>query len=345
MAKWGEGDPRWIVEARPDGTNVNNWHWTEKNASHWSNDRLKQLLVGLTFDIDLANVRTTELSKCDGEATVNNRKAKLIFFYEWDVSVKWTGRHKDSDEDITGSIQVPNLSDENDADDLDITVSCKSNSKESSEVRQMMQRMAIPKVRNQLASYVRELKEEYGKDMILPTNKGSSSPAAKPSAAPSPAAPAAKSVPGAAPASSGASSSASSVSTSRVQEKCEFQAAPEDVFNVFVDKERTQAFTRGSAQLEPTPGGKFTLLGGNVEGNFVELVRNEKIVQKWRMNTWPSGHYSTVTLLFTSSPNGCLLKLKQDNVPTSSLESTKEGWHRYYFESIKMTFGFGAALM
>lgn len=27
MAKWGQGDPRWIVEERADGTNVNNWHW------------------------------------------------------------------------------------------------------------------------------------------------------------------------------------------------------------------------------------------------------------------------------------------------------------------------------
>lgn len=27
MAKFGELDPRWIVEVRPDGTNVNNWHW------------------------------------------------------------------------------------------------------------------------------------------------------------------------------------------------------------------------------------------------------------------------------------------------------------------------------
>lgn len=27
MAKWGHGDPRWIVEERPDATNVNNWHW------------------------------------------------------------------------------------------------------------------------------------------------------------------------------------------------------------------------------------------------------------------------------------------------------------------------------
>jgi len=43
MAKWGEGDPRWIVEERPDATNVNNWHWTEKNATPWSKDRLHQL--------------------------------------------------------------------------------------------------------------------------------------------------------------------------------------------------------------------------------------------------------------------------------------------------------------
>ena len=41
MAKWGEGDPRWIVEERPDATNVNNWHWTEKNADAWSKAKIK----------------------------------------------------------------------------------------------------------------------------------------------------------------------------------------------------------------------------------------------------------------------------------------------------------------
>ena len=41
MAKWGEGDPRWIVEERPDATNVNNWHWTEKNADAWSKAKIR----------------------------------------------------------------------------------------------------------------------------------------------------------------------------------------------------------------------------------------------------------------------------------------------------------------
>ena len=31
----------------------------------------------------------TEMSKCEGEARANNRKAKLIFFYEWDIEFKW----------------------------------------------------------------------------------------------------------------------------------------------------------------------------------------------------------------------------------------------------------------
>jgi hypothetical protein len=33
MAKWGEGDPRWLVESREDGKNVNGWHWVRCCAS------------------------------------------------------------------------------------------------------------------------------------------------------------------------------------------------------------------------------------------------------------------------------------------------------------------------
>jgi activator of HSP90 ATPase len=50
MAKWGEGDPRWIVEERADATNVNNWHWTEKNATLWSKDKLKDLFTSVKVE-------------------------------------------------------------------------------------------------------------------------------------------------------------------------------------------------------------------------------------------------------------------------------------------------------
>ena len=44
MAVWGKGDPRWIVEERPDAHNVNNWHWSEKDATEWSKKEIKRLM-------------------------------------------------------------------------------------------------------------------------------------------------------------------------------------------------------------------------------------------------------------------------------------------------------------
>ena len=32
-----------------------------------------------------------DVDKCDGEARANNRKGKLIFFYEWEIALKWKG--------------------------------------------------------------------------------------------------------------------------------------------------------------------------------------------------------------------------------------------------------------
>ncbi|XP_035214089.1 activator of 90 kDa heat shock protein ATPase homolog 1-like, partial [Stegodyphus dumicola] len=90
MAKWGEGDPRWLVEERPDATNVNNWHWTEKNACQWSKEKFNEILIGTKMETDFASCEITEITKCNGDAVVNNRKAKLIFFYEWGLEMKWT---------------------------------------------------------------------------------------------------------------------------------------------------------------------------------------------------------------------------------------------------------------
>lgn len=53
MAKLGEGDPRWIVEERADAKNVNNWHWSDKDATGWSINKIKELLKGSKIENDL----------------------------------------------------------------------------------------------------------------------------------------------------------------------------------------------------------------------------------------------------------------------------------------------------
>lgn len=63
MAKWGEGDPRWLVEDRSDGKNVNKWHWEEFNKIEWAKARLSELLVGFQTE----GVTITRLKDVSGE--------------------------------------------------------------------------------------------------------------------------------------------------------------------------------------------------------------------------------------------------------------------------------------
>lgn len=192
MAKWGEGDPRWIVEERPDATNVNNWHWTEKNADAWSKARLTELLTG--FEVQVPDpsgakaasaaatvVRITEVQKCDGEARVNNRKAKLIFFYEWSLKLAWKAAQRLPGEAVEeavveGTLEIPNLSEEHeDIKDVDIEVSITSGTadKGAQRLKEFMRvGPGAEAVRGLLQKYVDSLKDEFGRNLILPAKDG-----------------------------------------------------------------------------------------------------------------------------------------------------------------------------
>lgn len=75
MAKFGEGDKRWIVEDRADGTNVHNWHWAEKDCLPWSKIRLTKLLENIQILNGEGNlwIQTTTVESVTGEAYVNIR--------------------------------------------------------------------------------------------------------------------------------------------------------------------------------------------------------------------------------------------------------------------------------
>ncbi|KAM4679263.1 activator of 90 kDa heat shock protein ATPase homolog 2-like isoform 2-T2 [Amazona ochrocephala] len=167
MAKWGQGDPRWIVEERADGTNVNNWHWTERDATSWSKGKLKELLVGLVVEGEAGRCEISDLKHVEGEASCNSRKGKLIFFYEWNLRLSWRGTVKESGEKHKGSVEIPNLSEENEVDDTEINVSKKKG--EGDVLKDLMRTEGTTKVREALRNYLKALKTEFTLGMILPT--------------------------------------------------------------------------------------------------------------------------------------------------------------------------------
>lgn len=344
MAKWGEGDPRWIVEERPDATNVNNWHWTEKNACQWSQDKLKKLLVGLEIEGDYFRCVVTDLDKCEGEAVVNNRKGKLIFFYEWDIVASWQGKVRGRDETLEGKVNVPNLSEENDINELDISFSLKENYEDANVIKSFLRQVGCDKVREKLEIYIKELKEEFSKGLILPKKEDVNSASdqinnlstkfdknvavqnsviEKTSSAPT----------------------ALKFSTKTLTMNHSFQCTGSELYDALTKVELVTAFTCGPVKLHLKEGGKFELFGGNIHGTFTELVPNKKLVQKWRTKRWPDEHYSTVTITIEQQNDNTVLNLVQTGVPENEYDGTRENWDRYYWDAIKRTLGYGSFII
>ncbi|XP_015785084.1 activator of 90 kDa heat shock protein ATPase homolog 1 [Tetranychus urticae] len=347
MARPEEADPRWIVEERPDAANVNNWHWTEKNATEWSKNKIKSLLENLIIDESgLGTCKLTEISSIEGEAFANNRKAKLIFFYEWNIKAKWEGNLNGStaEKTVTGEIEIPNLSEENDPEEIEVQVFVKKgeNTVDGDALKELMRHKGTTLIQNKLGDYIRELKQDFAKDLILPTKDAKQGGSVIKHVGKSHVKSNSTKINGLNKDPKDDEVKSQSFKTVKLTDHMKCRA--EELFNSFTVPELVSAFTRGNAIVEPHEGGKFSLFDGNINGTFTKLQPHTCIQQKWRFKAWPENHFSDVNITFDEKSDETIITVEQTGVPSSDYERTETGWRTYYFESIKRTFGFGAAL-
>ncbi|XP_027995662.2 activator of 90 kDa heat shock protein ATPase homolog 2 isoform X1 [Eptesicus fuscus] len=320
MAKWGQGDPRWIVEEREDGTNVNNWHWTERDATSWSKGKLRESLVGIVVENEAGRCQISDLKQVEGEASCSSRKGKLIFFYEWNIKLGWKGIIKESGAKHKGLIEIPNLSEENEVDDTEVNVSKKKG--DGDVLKDLMKTAGTAKVREALGDYLKALKTEFTMGMILPTKATATQELTI--------------------------KKKLSENTLQIQAPLGvriptvalhmtelFDAGVERLYSIFTVKELVQKFSKSPAVLEAEKGGKFQMFDGNVTGEYIELLTNEKIVMKWRCRSWPEEHYATVVLNFVPTPGQTELQLDCKGVPVCKEENMKFCWQKQHFEEIK----------
>ncbi|KAM4903129.1 activator of 90 kDa heat shock protein ATPase homolog 2-like isoform 3-T3 [Sylvia borin] len=281
MAKWGQGDPRWIVEERADATNVNNWHWTERDATSWSKRKLKEVLEGLVVEGEAGRCEIGDLKHVEGEASCNSRKGKLIFFYEWNLRLSWKGTVKESGEKHKGSVEIPNLSEENEVDDTEINVSKKKG--EGDVLKDLMRTEGTTKVREALRDYLKALKTEFTLGMILPTKapvgqelaperKASGSTVLQDSVTPQ-----------------SLDMVGVKIPTVRIHMREVFNSPADELYSIFTKKELVQKFSKCPAVIEAEKGGKLQMFEGCVSGEYTELVPGQRIVLKWRCRSWPDG--------------------------------------------------------
>lgn len=162
---------------------------------------------------------------------------------------------------------------------------------ESEALKQTLHTYGKNVIRTQLEKYLSSLKQEFSRGMILPKKDGSTKPDTitnlssgfnkKINMAPVPTVPKVEGY---------------KIETSTFTICQKFQCRGQEFYDAMTKIEMVTAFTRGHVKLDACKGGQFSLFGGNIMGEFVELVPGKKIVQKWRFKQWPDGHFSTVTI-------------------------------------------------
>jgi activator of HSP90 ATPase len=123
--------------------------------------------------------------------------------------------------------------------------------------------------------------------------------------------------------------------TKTIKQAVTIKAKPHEVYEALMDSKKHAKFTGGKAVISREVGGKFSSFDGYAEGVNLELVPDKKIVQSWRAEDWPEGHYSKATFVFTAVAGGTELTFTQTDLPDESVDDIAQGWKDYYWAPMK----------
>jgi activator of HSP90 ATPase len=93
-------------------------------------------------------------------------------------------------------------------------------------------------------------------------------------------------------ASANACASAPSAADKAIHDEIDFTAKPGRMYEILLDERFLTAFTREAAEIHREAGSALTLFEGRVKGETSSCKSDKRIVQAWRVETWPEGVYA-----------------------------------------------------
>lgn len=119
-----------------------------------------------------------------------------------------------------------------------------------------------------------------------------------------------------------------------------FSASPGEVYEVLMDPVKHRNMTGKPAEMDRRPGGRFVQNGGGHWGTLLGFDQDRKIVQAWRGNNWPEGHFSEVifTLAALADNRRTQLSLVQTGVPEDHFDEVNKGWQKFYWTKMAAYF-------
>jgi activator of HSP90 ATPase len=123
-------------------------------------------------------------------------------------------------------------------------------------------------------------------------------------------------------------------SRTSLHQEVDFKATAQRIYDVLLDSKQFAACTGLSAEIDPKPGGAFSMFGGLIVGRNIELVPAERIVQAWRPTHWNPGMYSLAK--FELKPKGPETRIVLDHTgfPEGDFDTLSTGWKSHYWDPL-----------
>jgi activator of HSP90 ATPase len=89
------------------------------------------------------------------------------------------------------------------------------------------------------------------------------------------------------------------------------------------------------AQISHEAGGGFSIFGGYITGRHIELIRNERIVQAWRVGSWNPGIYSIARFELVDEGGATKIVFDHTGFPMGAGQHLAEGWKMHYWNPLQ----------
>jgi activator of HSP90 ATPase len=136
-------------------------------------------------------------------------------------------------------------------------------------------------------------------------------------------------------------------SAEAIHQEPTFKAPPAPIYDALTDAQQFQKISilsgagaalpldKKPAQISREPGGLFSIFGAYIVGRQLELLPNQRIVQAWRVTSWPAGIYSIAKFELVPLPTGTKIIFDHIGFPAGAAEHLADGWNEHYWQPLE----------
>ena len=123
--------------------------------------------------------------------------------------------------------------------------------------------------------------------------------------------------------------------TRNIEQTVLINATPRQVYHALMNQKKHAQFTGERARIRAKVGAPFNCYDDYITGVTLDLKPAQRIVQAWRSQNWPQGHYSVVTFALFKKSGATQLRFTQIGVPASDYARKNNGWRMHYWHPLK----------